>query len=44
MIKKPMDLGTIERNLEQGVYGVTLKTSAQKFATDVRLVWKNCMT
>jgi len=39
IIKKPMDLGTIQGKLEIGKY-----SSAEKFASDVRLVWKNAMT
>jgi len=39
IIKKPMDLGTIQNKLESGKYG-----TAEKFASDVRLVWKNAMT
>ena len=34
-----MDLGTIKKKLEKGKYN-----SASDAATDVRLVWKNCMT
>jgi hypothetical protein len=40
MVRKPMDLGTIQTNLDLGKYGKTGK----KFTEDVRLVWKNCMT
>jgi len=39
IIKKPMDLGTIQKKLESGKYA-----SPDKFAGDVRLVWKNAMT
>jgi len=37
-IKKPMDLGTIQTKLDSGKY-----SSPEKFASDVRLVWKNAM-
>mmetsp|Transcript_20434 Transcript_20434/g.18049 ORF Transcript_20434/g.18049 Transcript_20434/m.18049 type:complete len:208 (+) Transcript_20434:157-780(+) len=36
IIKKPMDLGTIRSNIENGEYD-----DAYDFAEDVRLVWKN---
>lgn len=39
VIKEPMDLGTIEANMESGQYA-----TADAFAYDMRLVWKNCMT
>lgn len=39
IIKKPMDLGTVQTKLEAGRYG----GSTEKFAADVRLVWKNAM-
>ncbi|GBG86330.1 hypothetical protein CBR_g41323 [Chara braunii] len=39
IIKKPMDLGTVRRKLESGVYGVP-----GPFAEDVRLVFSNAMT
>jgi hypothetical protein len=39
IIKKPMDLGTIQGRLDQGKY-----PNAEKFAQDVRLVWRNAMT
>jgi len=35
-----MDLGTIQNKLETGKY----QNNAEKFAADVRLVWKNAMT
>jgi len=37
-IKKPMDLGTVQTKLDSGKY-----SSPEKFASDVRLVWKNAM-
>jgi len=40
IIKKPMDLGTIQEKLVSGKY----QNNAEKFAADVRLVWKNAMT
>jgi len=40
IIKKPMDLGTIQSKLETGKY----QNNPEKFAADVRLVWKNAMT
>jgi len=39
IIKMPMDLGKVKRNLESGNY----KTLGG-CADDVRLIWKNCMT
>jgi hypothetical protein len=39
IIKMPMDLGTIEKKLTKGAY-----SSPEKFAADVRLVWKNAQT
>jgi len=39
VVKTPMDLGTIQKNLEAGEYD-----SVDAFASDVRLVWKNAMT
>lgn len=38
IIKKPMDLGTIKNNLENGKY-----ENKDQVAADVRLVWTNCM-
>jgi len=38
IIKTPMDLGTIQQNLEAGKY-----TDINAFAVDVRLVWRNAM-
>merc|ERR1712037_268055 len=38
-IKTPMDLGTIQKNLEAGKY-----KDALEFAHHVRLVWSNCKT
>lgn len=37
IIKKPMDFGTIERNLKNGVY-----QSAKEFYADAQLVFQNC--
>lgn len=39
IIKHPMDLGTIQANLESGRYA-----TPEHFAKDVRLVWKNATT
>lgn len=39
VIKTPMDLGTIQKNLEAGKY-----KDALEFAHHVRLVWSNCKT
>mmetsp|Transcript_7620 Transcript_7620/g.10948 ORF Transcript_7620/g.10948 Transcript_7620/m.10948 type:complete len:285 (-) Transcript_7620:159-1013(-) len=39
IIKKMMDLGTVKRKLERGVY-----KTAYECAQDIRLVWNNCMT
>jgi len=38
IIKKPMDLGQVKRNLEADAYD-----TIHGAANDVRLVWKNCM-
>ncbi|CAN0924643.1 Transcription factor GTE8 [Linum grandiflorum] len=38
IIKRPMDLGTIKRNITQGVY-----SSPLEFAEDVRLTFRNAM-
>jgi bromodomain-containing factor 1 len=37
VVKKPMDFGTIEKNMQNGVYG-----SAKDFLQDAKLVFKNC--
>lgn len=37
IITRPMDLSTIQTNLNYGAY-----TNADEFADDVRLVWNNC--
>jgi hypothetical protein len=39
LIKKPMDLGLVKKNLNDGKY-----KSIHEAANDVRLIWKNCMT
>lgn len=39
IIKKPMDLGQVKKNIETNKY-----KSVQEAADDVRLIWKNCMT
>lgn len=39
IIKHPMDLGTIKRKLERDQYA-----TAAQCASDIRLVWSNCMT
>jgi hypothetical protein len=39
IIKKPMDLGLVKKNLTAGKY-----KSIHEAAADVRLIWKNCMT
>ncbi|KAL1193564.1 Transcription factor GTE8 [Cardamine amara subsp. amara] len=39
IIKHPMDLGTVKKNLASGVY-----SSPHEFATDVRLTFTNAMT
>ena len=36
-IKKPMDLGTVRKNISAGVYA-----TADEFAADVRLIFSNC--
>ena len=39
VIKRPMDLTTIKKNLEKGQYA-----NPGEVAADIRLVWSNCMT
>ena len=39
IVKKPMDLGTIKRNLEKGDY----YKNYRDVANDIRKVWSNCM-
>uniref|UniRef100_A0A7S2WIF9 Bromo domain-containing protein n=1 Tax=Eucampia antarctica TaxID=49252 RepID=A0A7S2WIF9_9STRA len=39
IIKKPMDLGQVKRNIETSKY-----KTIHEAAEDVRLIWKNCMT
>jgi len=39
IIKKPMDLGTVKKNVAARIY-----PTIQAAADDVRLVWTNCMT
>mmetsp|Transcript_21071 Transcript_21071/g.27684 ORF Transcript_21071/g.27684 Transcript_21071/m.27684 type:complete len:210 (+) Transcript_21071:74-703(+) len=39
IIKKPMDLGTVKRKLDNEEY-----RSPAECAADVRLIWENCMT
>mmetsp|Transcript_15225 Transcript_15225/g.38328 ORF Transcript_15225/g.38328 Transcript_15225/m.38328 type:complete len:212 (-) Transcript_15225:435-1070(-) len=39
LIKKPMDLGTVKRNINARKY-----KSIPEAAEDIRLVWTNCMT
>lgn len=39
LIKKPMDLGTVKRNITSRKY-----KSIPEAAEDIRLVWTNCMT
>jgi hypothetical protein len=38
-IKTPMDLGTVERKLSEGLY-----KTVEDWAQDVRLIWENCRT
>lgn len=38
IIKKPMDLSQVKRNIESGKYG-----NINEAAEHVRLIWKNCM-
>mmetsp|Transcript_1285 Transcript_1285/g.1346 ORF Transcript_1285/g.1346 Transcript_1285/m.1346 type:complete len:214 (-) Transcript_1285:68-709(-) len=38
VVKKPMDLGTVKSKMESNQY-----TTVEEVATDVRLVWSNCM-
>lgn len=37
LVKKPMDLGTLKHNLEEGLYN----TDTNKFLDDLNLVWTN---
>ncbi len=37
IVKKPMDLGTIKKNIEDGKY-----ETVEDVAMDVRQVWSNC--
>ncbi|KAL7488646.1 hypothetical protein ACHAW6_014243 [Cyclotella cf. meneghiniana] len=39
VVKKPMDLGLVKKNLNEGKY-----KTIHDAAADVRLIWKNCMT
>ena len=39
IIKRLMDLGSVKRKLERGIY-----KSHKECADDVRLIWDNCMT
>lgn len=39
IIKKPMDLNTLKKGLNKGVY-----INWKNFTDDLRLIWKNCMT
>ena len=39
IIKDPIDLSTVERNLKAGVY-----TNSQQFANDIRRIWLNSFT
>lgn len=39
VIKKPMDLSTVQANLDRDLY----KTK-EEFATDIRLIFENCAT
>merc|ERR1712048_246140 len=39
IIKQPMDLGQVKKNIESGKY-----SSIHEAADDVRLIWSNCMT
>lgn len=38
VIKKPMDLGLVKRNIDAGLY-----SSIHDAANDVRLIWSNCL-
>jgi len=38
IIKHPMDISTVQRKMEQGAY-----TTASKFATDMKLIYENCL-
>ena len=51
VIKKPMDLGTVTIHLKEGKYDysesasiATRSKAVNEFASDMRLIWNNCMT
>lgn len=37
IVKRPMDLSTVERNLTEGIY-----KEVEEFTTDMRQIWQNC--
>lgn len=39
IVKKPMDLGTVKRKMERGLY-----ETIEECAADIRLIWTNCKT
>ena len=41
IIKEPMDLDEVQRRLDSGVYGGNTVFDVDKFAADVRLIWRN---
>lgn len=42
IVKKPMDLNTIKKKIEEGVYNEH-DNPIEECAADIRLVWSNCM-
>jgi len=42
IVKKPMDLNTIKKKIEDGVYNEA-SIPIEECAADIRLVWSNCM-
>lgn len=47
IVKKPMDLGTIKRNIENNEYVKntnTINEAIELCAADIRLVWTNCLS
>jgi hypothetical protein len=42
IVKKPMDLNTIKKNIESGLYNEA-SNPVEECAADIRLVWSNCM-
>ena len=46
-VKKPMDLGTIKKNIENNEYinnTTNINEAIEQCASDIRLVWTNCLS